>query len=381
MHTILLVGGAGTGLRIITKGKPKVLLKLLGKTIVEHVLNNLLSIGIDSVVLVSDKPELYEDLTVKYGRIMEVEVVKQYEPEIRGAALAARDYVKDYFLLVYGDVLVPPNAYKIVLDAYKVHKKPSIMVIPEEDVRLYGAVTLSPTNTIKEFIEKPRDTIPGAYACGGIFVLNKEFLAILEEEESMGKALEKYVKLDNVIASVWSGWWVDIGYPWDLLRALYYKLDELKRSSIAKSASIASTAIIKGPVVIEDEAVIDHYALLRGPLYIGQGTFIGSHTMIRTYVDIEEGSSIYSYSEIVWSNIQPKVTIGRASFLGFSVIGEESIIEPNVTTKTLMHLEKDVVKPIEIVKKQRRYLKLGAFIGARTRVPIGKVLEPGSIVE
>ena len=235
-------------------------------------------------------------------------------------------------------------------------------------------------NVIREFIEKPKETIAGAYACGGIFVLNKRFLSILEEEDSMGKALEKFVKLHKVLAAIWSGWWVDLGYPWDILRAIYHKLESIDKNIISKKASISHSVTIDGPVIIEDDVIIDHYTVLKGPLYLGKGVSIGSHTMIRAFVDIEEDSSIHSYSEIVWSNLQPKVTVGRNSYLGFSVIGEESVIEPNVITKTLVQFEEGIVKPIEIIRKHQRYLKLGAFIGTKIRVKTGSILEPGIFI-
>ena len=56
-------------------------------------------------------------------------------------------------------------------------------------------------------------------------------------------------------------------------------------------------------------------------------------------------------------------------------------MEPGVITKTLVRIEGELLKPIEVMKRYRRYLKLGAFIGARTRVSSGRILEPGTIVQ
>ena len=241
---------------------------------------------------------------------------------------------------------------------------------------------LTSDGKVRSFTEKPERYIEGAYAFGGVAILDRNLVELVESEGSLDKAVNTYVKTHDVLASIWGGWWVDIGYPWNILEAQYYLLKErVKNSVISSKANIASTAVIEGPVVVEEGARIDHYAVVKGPAYIGRNVLIGTHTFIRPYVGIEEEATVGSYTELVWSTLEPEATVGRGSFLGFSVVGEKAVIESNVITKLLTEPEKEGIKAIKVVKRRRQYAKIGAFIGYRARVPAGKVLEAGEYVE
>ena len=379
---VVLAGGAGTGIKVLTCGKPKVLLKVLGKAVIEYVLDALLKLGIKSVVIVTDKPKEFEGVTLKYGKVMEFEVRNQKGEGLVAAILTAADELAKNALLVYGDTLMPTKGFRGVINAFTAFSRPVIAVVPEEDVSLYGAVTLATDGKVKSFIEKPEKYIEGAYAFGGVAVLNKELVELIESEGSLDRAINSYVERHDLAASIWSGWWVDVGYPWNVIEAQYYLLNEyVSNSVISRKAKIASTAIIEGPVVIEEGAQIDHYAVIKGPAYIGKNVLVGTHAFIRPYVGVEEDSTIGSYVELVWSTIEPEVTVGRGSFLGFSVIGERAVIESNVITKLLTEPEKEGIRAIKVVKKRKQYTKIGAFVGYGARVHAGRVLQPGEYIE
>ena len=377
---VILAGGAGQRIIDITDGKPKVLLDIAGKPVIEYVILNAIKIGLSDIIIVSDKTEYFEDISVKYGRSIRIDLVKQKEPEIRGAILSARDSIKsNFFILAYGDVLAPTEFYRDVIDAYRVYGRPVMAVVPEEDVSYYGAAILDERGIVKEVIEKPKKAIPGAYAIGGLYILDKTFFDVLEESKDTGEAISKYSLEHGILASIWSGWWVDIGFPWDLLKAAYYILGETKSTIISPQASISPNASLKGPIIVEEGAIIDDYSIIKGPVYIGKDAYIGSHTLIREYTDIEKGVIVSSYTELVWSSIQRNTTIGRNTYLGFSVVGENTVIEPNVITMTL--LKNTSIRPIVVKRRGHEYSKLGAFIGARSRVKVGSILQPGTLIK
>jgi len=379
---VILAGGAGTGIKILTCGKPKVLLKILGKAVIEYILDALLSIGVRRAVIISDKPREFETITLKYGKVMEFEVRKQEGEGLTAALLTASDELSKNALLVYGDTLMPTEGFRGVINAFQVFDKPVINVVPEEDVSLYGAVTLTSNGRVRSFIEKPEKYVEGAYAFGGVAVLNKDLVELIGSEKSLEGAVNSYIKRHDVVASIWSGWWVDVGYPWNILEAQYYLFNEYVGNSVISSkARIAPTAIIEGPVVVEDGAQVDHYTVIKGPAYIGRNVLVGTHTFIRPYVGVGEESTVSSYVELVWSAVEPEATIGRGSFLGFSVIGEKAVIESGVITKLLTEPEREGIKAIKVIKKRRQYSKIGAFIGYGARVGAGSKLQPGEYVE
>ncbi|MEM0453859.1 MAG: sugar phosphate nucleotidyltransferase [Sulfolobales archaeon] len=377
-RAIVLVGGAGSGVRTVSGGKPKALLKVAGKSVVERIIENLLACNLKEIILVSDQPPLFEDVTLKYGDVVDIQVVKQISDGIRNAILSARDMFDKSSLLIYGDTLVPHEAYRMVINAYVTYGKPVIMVVPEEDVKLYGAVSISESNKVIDFVEKPSKDIDGAYAYGGIAIFDKEVIEVLEESAGVDDAIKKYTNRRTLKAAIWSGWWVDIGFPWDLLKANYYILNELDGVWISSKASIAPTAVVKGPLIIEDDVTVDHYTILEGPLFIGRGVDVSTHSIVGRYSSLEEGTYVDTYSEIFWSSIQPKAVIGRNSYINLAVVGSEAVIESNVITaadirKDLL-LQAIVSKSLTLSKALSNTLRLGSFVGSKTKVKAGSIM-------
>jgi len=381
MKAVVLAGGAGRGLSAITGGKPKTLIPIAGKKVIEYVIECLIRNSINDIVLVTDKPHEFEDVTVKYGGLVRFEVRKQEGHEVIGAILTAKDELSKGSILFYGDTLVDCDAVKMIIDTFNQFKDPTLMVVPEEDVTLYGAIKVLPNGFVGEMIEKPKEPIEGYYAYGGLAILCKDMLELIESYNSFDKAVNEFInKGGKVRAAIWSGSWIDIGYPWNILEAIYFALNKLNRSYISSKASISSKAVIEGPVIIEDDAFIDHNVIIKGPAYIGRNTFIGAYSFIRPYTALESDVNVSSYVEVVWSSIQPYVTIGRMSFLGYSVVGSNSVIEPNVLTKLIVDPEKAGIKAIREFKRRREYFKIGAFISHNMRVKAYSVLEPGTLI-
>jgi len=381
VRVVVLAGGSGKGLAPLTGGRPKVLLKVCGEAVIERVLRNLVSIGAKKVTLVTDKPAEFEDITVRFGRLLEFEVRRQSSGGIVGAMLEAKEELSNGALLVYGDTLVSAEAYEMTYAAATEYGVPTLMVVPEEDVRFYGAVFVDSRGFIKRFKEAPRERIEGAYAFGGIAVLNKELVELIERDESIESAVNGYVASGNAVkTALWSDWWVDVGYPINLLEAIYYVMMGWETMKIASSAKIAPTAVIEGAVVIEDDVTVDHYAVIRGPAYIGRGALIGAHTFIRPYTDVEAGAIVSSYSEVAWSLIGEGATIGRNTFLGYSVVGEGATVGPGTLTKLITKPEEVGIKAIKVVKRRKEWYKIGCTVPAGSKVPELSVLEPGEIV-
>ncbi len=378
---LILAGGIGERIKLLTGGRPKTLLRLAGKHIIEYVLDNVRNSGITKVLLVVNNPKDYEDIAIKYGKYMQVELIAQKLPEIEGAILSVKDMIKTDFMLVYGDIVAPREMYEELLSMYLISNRYGIVLVPEEDLETYGAATISSSGEIESFIEKPTKPITNAYVIGGAFILPREFIEILESYQNMTKTLNHVNKKYRLKPYLWSGWWIDIGFPWDLLRASLYVLQQVKKSIISSKAIISPKAVIEGPVIIEDEAEIDHYAVIKGPTYIGRRVYIGTHSLVRNYVTLEGDDIVGAYCEIAWSCIQRNVSIGRGSYIGFSIIGAGAVIEPGVITLNVVPEHMKPVRALRLLKRGKEYVKLGAIIGASARVPTSKILKPGEEIK
>lgn len=373
---IVLAGGVGERIKVITGGKPKALLNLVGKPLVEYVLDNIAGLGFKEVYIVVNNPRDFEDIAIKYGKHFKLDLIQQKNQEIEGALTSIKDIVNSDFMLVYGDVVAPIDMYKELVQLYTLGSY-GVVLVPEEEVEPYMVAKLRETSTIELFLSKPSlGNVSGLYAVGGAYILPKEFIELVETKINFVDALNSINKIYRLRPCIWSGWWIDVEYPWDLLRATLYVLHQQNKSIISSSSRIASTAIIEGPVIIDDNVEIDHYSVIKGPVYIGKGSYIGSHTLIRSYVSLEGYNVVGSYSEIVWSSIQKNVTIGSRSYIGFSVVGEGSTIEPGVTTLNVIPEDVKISRAIRVERRGREYVKVGAIIGYRSRVKTYTILKP-----
>ena len=372
---MVLVGGAGKGIKPITGDMPKSLIRVVGKPVIERILDSLIACRFKEVILVSDQPRYFEEVTIKYGHLISVELIRQAGSDILGAILSASDLITGDTLLVYGDTLVPYDAYETVISTYYTYGKPVLMVIPEEDIRLYGAVKLGDLNKVVDFVEKPATEISGAYAYGGIAVINKELVEVLEESLSVEEGIRRFISRRSLIAAIWSGWWVDIGFPWDVLKANYYILSEIRDVRISSKASIASSAVIRGPVLIDGEVIIDHYVVLNGPLYIGSGCEVNTYSIIGKYSSLEGNNYVDTYSEVFWSSLQPNSIIGRNSYVYMTVAGSNAIIESNVITST--SIKKELImyeKGLTVSRNLMSYLRRSFYVEHGSRVKAGSII-------
>ena len=377
---VVLAGGVGERIRVLTGGRPKALLGLAGRYLVEYVLDNVAELGLTEVYVVVGNPRDFEDVAVKYGRRLRLELVQQSKPGVEGAVESARDVVGGDFLLVYGDVVAPVDMYRELLDLAAAGEY-GVVLVPEEELEQYTVARLRDPTTVEGFSAAVEPGAVGYYAVGGAYLLPGEFLEYVGAYGSLTDALNAVNRRFRLRPCVWSGWWVDVEYPWDLLRATLYVLDRLDRAVISGSARVARTATVEGAVIIDEDAEVDHYAVIKGPVYIGRNCYIGSHTLVRNYVSLEGDNVVGSYAEVVWSSIQRGATIGSRSYIGFSVVGEGSTVEPGVVTLNVVPERVKVSRPVRVERRGREYVKLGAVVGRGARVRAYTVLKPCEIVE
>jgi len=137
----------------------------------------------------------------------------------------------------------------------------------------------------------------------------------------MEKALKALVAGEGLRASMWEEEWLDVVYPWEILRANKIIMDSWEHSKIAKTATLESNVTISGTVHIEDNVVIKAGAVLEGPCSIGKNCYIGNNSLIRSYTALEDNCSVGYGVELKNCVVQKNSHIGRLSFIGDSVLG------------------------------------------------------------
>ena len=185
---VILAGGSGIRLQPLTNNRPKPMIEVLGKPILEWTLRWLKNHGITNIVLgVAYKKEAIIDyfgdgskfgLNIKYSE-------HSVEGETgEGFRLAISRHVKEEnFVAMNGDELSNLNLKKLI-EFHLSHKAvATIVVSPLKSP--FGIINVDKDDSIITFIEKP--TIENLLISTGIYVFNRKILDYLPEKGNIEK--------------------------------------------------------------------------------------------------------------------------------------------------------------------------------------------------
>ena len=359
------------------------MLTLHGKHFLEYVLDGLVNIGLEEfVVVVGYLGEKIQPIVENYRQMdIHIKVIDQGGRRgIEGAILSTSNQFSESepFLLAYGDIFAPSRFYQHLMNSYiNTAADGAIAVTLVGKSSEFGIAAIDDRGFITEILpETPAKEADANYIFAGASILPGEFFAILKEEDKLTAALARMLQEQRrICASVWLDDWVDVGYPWDLLAANQDAFKTLEYSRIHKTAQISPSAHISGLALIEENVVIDHNAEIVGPCFIGKNCYIGTNSLIRDHSCIERDCNIGYSVEVKNSVIQRGTRIGRLSFVGDSVVGENARLGASVTTMNVLRDEKS--QRIHKTIKGRTYRKLGAIIGPHSIIGSNTVMLSG----
>ena len=388
MKAAVLAAGEGVRLQPITATRPKPLIKIGGKSILEYCLNALKASGTNEVVIVvhymANAIKTRFDDGKKFG--LKIEYAEQKGIFGTGNAVSVVEpYVKEDFLLVNGDLLFDAEAVRTVINLHQKEKPATTLaIVPVEKPENYGIVELEGDNKVKRIIEKPkREETPTNLANAGIYAFSTEIFSKLKEtapssrgEYEIPDALSLFIKENKTVmaAKIAKEQWLDIGSPWDLLEANRWVLTRMKPKS---NGIIENGAHLLGHVTVAETARIRSGAYIEGPTFIEEESDIGPNCYIRAYTSIGRGVRIGNACEIKNSIIMDNAHVGHLSYVGDSIIGEKCNLAAGTITanyrldaKTVKMMIKD-----KIVDSERR--KLGAVLGDNVKTGINALFMPG----
>jgi dTDP-glucose pyrophosphorylase len=221
LDAVIMAGGRGLRLKPLTDNIPKPLLKVGGKTIMEHNINRLTMYGIDdfwvSVKYLGDQIVDYfgngEEKNIK------IEYVWEDEPlGTIGAVSKIENFEHDYVLVTNSDLLTNLDYEHFFQEFLKQEADLAVLTIPY-NVSVPYAVLETVDGEVKSFQEKPTYTY---YSNGGIYLIKKEMLKFIplntffNATDLMEKIIENKYK---VISYPLSGYWLDVGKHEDFEKA------------------------------------------------------------------------------------------------------------------------------------------------------------------
>ena len=386
MKAIILAAGEGAHLSPFSETRPISMVGVAGRTMLDNTFGLLKSAGINDIFIVvrHKKDKLIERLQQQDHNGLNLHYVEQKRKlGIGHAVMQINNKISpgEYFLLLYGDTLTAENIFSKVQQSFHSFKCPVASICLPPSNQMFGNVFLNARMEITKIVEKPKGNPLGNYVLSGVFILPASFFKLLESSgNSMEKALKKVVAGEGMRASMWEDDWLDVVYPWEILTANKMIMDSWQESSIAKTATLEANVTLHGIVHIEAGAIIKSGAVLEGPCCIGERSYIGNNSLIRSYTSVGKNCSVGSGVELKNCVVMDNSQIGRLSFVGDSVLGENVDMGAGCMT-----VNRTVDwKPISVKNGKRPMgtgmTKLGAFLGDGVVVGAGNTLQPGMVV-
>lgn len=386
MDAVILAAGEGTRLRPLTSTRPKPMLPVAGKPILEWGLEALEESGVRKAVLVVGyRKEKIMEYFGKRFRKLRLEYVTQQEPLGTAHAVStAEGRVREEFLVMNGDLIVSADLIGGLIHRHQKKKATaSICLIKVKNPKDLGVVTLKGDKVvgIEEKPEKPKSDLANA----GIYVFNKKIFEAIKKikkskrlEYEIPDAIKELMKEDNVCGFLGEGMWIDVGRPWDLLDANETLMKKQKPKK--EGAEIEPYVTIKGPTYIGEKTLIKSGTYIEGPCYIGRGCVIGPNAYIRAYSTIMDEVKVGNAVEVKNSIIMKGTHISHLTYVGDSIIGEKCNFGAGTNVANLRVDEVEVKVEIKKQLTSSGKRKFGCLMGDNVKTGINVSIMPGRAI-
>lgn len=386
MQAIILAGGAGKRVFPLAAIKPKPMFKLLGKPLIQHVLELLKENGLDNFVIVIGHGG--EQIREQFGdgSQLGVRIAYTVQREALGMANAletAEALAEDHFFVVNADDLFEGSLIaKMTRKSKEVSADIVLSCKPVEETWKFGIINVE-NDLVTNLVEKPpKGKEASNLAVIGVYLMSKKifgyFRKIPVSDHQYEDAIQKFIEdKNNVTAVNYDGFFAGYKYPWDLFRMNTFLMDaKIKKPHIEVGAYVSEKAKVEGNVWIRKGARILDNACVKGPCYIGENTVIGNNCLIRGYASIGDNCIVGFTSEVKGSLIGDNCLF-HMNYVGDSIISDGCLFGAGATTGNFRFDEKSISVMVDGKRVDSGTNKLGAIVGDQSKAGINSSLAPG----
>jgi len=366
-QAIVLAAGEGQRLRPFTVTRPKAMLSIADKPILQFVVESLAQNGIRNIIFVVGyrKEQVYDYMGS--GEQFGVEITYVTQETQLGTAHAlsqVKDMAEDEFLVLPGDNQIEAHT---IADFVQI-KPEAVLVKRVSDPVRYGVVNIG-DGEVKDIVEKPNEPVSNVVNTG-IYAFTRDIFKFTESVLDIPDALNNMITEGYTINALETGGtWLDVVYPWDII-----SLNDavLRNIEVSLGGTIESGATLKGKVMVGEGTVVRSGSCIYGPVVIGSGCDIGPNVCIMPATSIGDNVVISPFTEIKNSIIGNDVAIGAGGIISDSVIDKGCVLKGRFTA---------VGGQSEVrINGESPSINVGVMMGEDCNVESNVTAQPGVII-
>ena len=337
MKAVVMAGGFGTRIQPLTHSRPKPMLPIMNKPMMEHTMMMLKDLGItEFIVLLYFKPDIIQNY-FKDGKDFGIKisyVVPDDDYGTAGAVKLAQELIgEENFIIISGDLVTDFDFQKLFDFHKEKNSKLSIGLTSVENPLQFGVVMANEDNVIEKFLEKPSwgevfsDTINT-----GIYIIEPEILKHIPVKENFDFAKNLFPLLMKrniqLMGYNLSGYWRDVGNP-ESYREVYEDI-------LNDRVNFKFTGNIKkypdGVLYCSENCELDESVEIVGTVMLGRDVILKKGVKLSNVVigdSVSVGATTRISNSVVWENVK----IGNGVKLDNCVICNNNTIEKNVKAK------------------------------------------------
>jgi UDP-N-acetylglucosamine diphosphorylase / glucose-1-phosphate thymidylyltransferase / UDP-N-acetylgalactosamine diphosphorylase / glucosamine-1-phosphate N-acetyltransferase / galactosamine-1-phosphate N-acetyltransferase len=327
MQAIILAAGEGVRVRPLTRSRPKAMIPVANRPIIDYVIDALIKNGIrDIVVVVGYRKEQ----VTRFLNGLEVPIDVVIQEKQLGTAHAlqcAESKIKGDFLVLPGDNYIDPQSVARIKDI------PNAILVKEHPNPSNFGVVLLNNGLVTDIVEKPEHS-PSFMVSTGIYSLKNNFLSYIHGND-ITDAIPGMIAAGEQIRAIPADDWQDAIFGWDLLK-MNRRL--LKNLPMARQGTASRQSTIQGPVNIGRGTTIGPNTVITGPVVIGNDCAIGPNCVIMPNSSIGSRVNMDPFTVIGDAIIMDDTFIGSHGRIFDAVVGERCSLADHTSISTAIGL-------------------------------------------
>jgi glucose-1-phosphate thymidylyltransferase len=299
MKALIAAGGRATRFRPITWTVNKHLIPLANRPLIFNAIDKISEAGIKDIAININPGDIEMERVIGDGSMWGVNITYlEQQGGAKGIAHAvnnAREWIgEEPFIFYLGDNIVLGSLDRFVRRFEEEGLNCLLALSHVPNPTHLGVAEFDEAGNLVRIVEKPENP-PSEKAVTGIYLYDKSFFEAFRH--MVPSARGEYEISDvhtwflqngyKVGAEEITGWWKDTGMPKDFLEGNQLIMNEKPREfySISPLSIVSDSAVIEGPVRIEDGSKICGESIVRGPVVIGKDVtiidaYVGPYTSI-----------------------------------------------------------------------------------------------------